>query len=268
MGAERASRISSQFFSGKRGKSHNTAKREYKDVPYDSKYSNPFTGMVNSASNSPAAYGEDSAKIKELRTKLEGEQVDRIKHAENLDDAVKAIFPLAKVEGSTSDYGDAKLSAKYPKKALTMLWAKARKLGGLNRKMNDVMGAHNSYAVSGHGNETVHNALVAMAIRSGHRDLAEAMLESGKNHNPDNDHAGTVRVLGHGFGHSKKHLEMLQHHADKAGLLELPISSVAHSNRLTGVFQPSGYNYGRDSSRTFRDVLNEKMQEANEREAA
>lgn len=265
MGAERASRISSQFFSGKRGKSHNTAKREYKDVPYDSKYSNPFTGMVNSHSSS-AVYGEDSAKIKELRTKLEGEQVDRIKHAKTLDDAVKAIFPLAKVEGSTSDSGDAKLSAKYPKKALTMLWAKARKLGGLNRKMNDVMGAHNSYAVSGHGNETVHNALVAMAIRSGHRDLAEAMLESGKNHNPDNDHAGTVRVLGHGFGHSKKYLELLQHHAELGGFLDRPMGSMASTLRLTGVFQ--GSSYGNDYMKPFRQILNEKMQEVNEREAA
>lgn len=267
MKARRESRISTQFQSGKRGKSTTLAKREYKGAPHDSRHENPFSRIINNADGYDG-YSASSPKIRALRNRMEAEQIDVIKHAKTIEEAVRAIFPTASVSGSQENYGDDKLVAKYPQKALTMLWAKARKLGGLNRKMDEVSNGQHSYAVSGRGNETVHNALVAMAIRSGHRDLAEAMLESGKKHNPANDHAGTVRVLGHGFGHSKKHLEMLQHHADKAGLLDLAIGSVAHSNRLTGVFQPNSYSYGRDSSRTFREVLNEKMQEANRKEAA
>lgn len=266
--AERGARISSQFFSAKRGKSHNTAKKEYKGASYDSKYQNPFTGMLNEMSGS-YQHGVDSEKVKEARSRLENEQIETIKQAKTVEQAVNALFPLAKVEGTTADYGDSKLIATYPKKALTMLWAKVRRLGGLNRKMNDVMGAHNSYAVSGHGNETVHNALVGMSIRSGHRDLAEAMLESSKrSEDSANDHAGTVRVLGHGFGNSKRHLEMLQHHADKAGLLDLRIGSVAHTQRLTGAFEGSRYSYGSDANRTFRDVINGQLEQANRKEAA
>ena len=268
MAARRGSTIGSQHISGKRGKSSSRAARTYNGASYSNQHQNPVTSLLNELSGH-TGYGASSPLVKEAKARLETEQVDRIRRADNIRDAVRAILPLAKVEGSNESYGDAGHVAKYPKKALTMLWARARHLGALNHPMEDAAGVdHHAYAVGRHRKSSVHNALVAMAIASGHRDLAEAMVESGMRHNKDNVHAETVRVLGHGYNNSKRHLEQLLHHADQAGVADMTLGQLRDYN-LSGPFAPPSYGYGgRSASDKLRDVINEQIGIADKKEAA
>ncbi len=269
MEARRSSTIGSEHVSGKRGKSSSRAARKYKDTSYSNQHRNPITPLLNEMSGGTTGYGTSSALVKEAKARLENEQVDRIRRADNIRDAVRAILPLAKVSGSNDSYGDSGHVASYPKKALTMLWARARHLGGLNHSMEDAAGVdHSAYAVGRHRKSSVHNALVAMAIASGHRDLAEAMVESGMRHNKDNIHAETVRVLAQGYGNSKRHLEQLLHHADEAGVADMTLGQLRDYN-LSGPFAPPSYNYGgRSAADKLRDVINEQIGIADKKEAA
>lgn len=270
--AERGSKISSEHQSMSRGKSRHTAKREYPEAPFGNRHSNPFTGMLNDMSGESPAWGTDSTMVKQAKTRLETEQMDQIRHAKDISTAVRALFPLATVEGSNEGYGDHSHQAKYSKKALTTLWARARHLGALNTKMVDAMNGapHRGYAVSNHTDKSVHNALVGMAIASGHRDLAEAMLESSKRHNDDlNNHGDTVRVLGHGYENSKRHLEMMMHHAEKAGIADKKLFDISRDYRLKGPFDvTSGWDSNRRGALILRDVINEQLEIANRKEAA
>jgi superfamily II DNA or RNA helicase len=271
MEARRNSTIGSEHITGKRGKSSSRAARKYKDTSYSNQHRNPVTPLLNELSGGTTHYGVSSPLVKEAKARLEAEQMDRIRHADNIRDAVRAILPLAKVSGSNDSYGDAGHIATYPKKALTMLWARARHLGALNHSMEDAAGVdHHAYAVGRHRKATVHNALVAMAIASGHRDLAEAMVESGIRHNKDNVHAETVRVLGHGYENSRRHLEQLLHHAEEAGVADMTLRQLGEY-RLSGPFASvSGYHWGSDqrNGKTLRAVIAEQIEQASRKEAA
>lgn len=271
MTARRDAKIGSETLSGKRGKSTSRAARVYKDASYNSRHRNPLNSLLGELSGGTTSYGVKSALAKEAAARLETEQLERIRHADTIGTAVRSIFPLAKIEGAGEGYSDANHIARYPKKALTMLWARARHLGALNHSMEDAAGVdHHAYAVGRHRKSSVHNALVAMAIASGHRDLAEAMLESGIRHNKDNIHAETVRVLGHGYGNGKRHLEQMLHHADEAGMADQTLGQL-REYKLSGPFQAStgyGYNGGADSSKKLRDVIAEQIAIASRKEAA
>lgn len=271
MESRRDSTIGSEHVSGKRGKSSSRAARYYKDAHFSTKHRNPVTPLLNELSGGTTHYGVSSRLVKEAKARLETEQTDRIRRAETIRDAVRAILPLAKVEGSNDSYGDAGHIARYPKKALTMLWARARHLGALGHAMEDAAGVdHHAYAVGRHRKSSVHNALVAMAIASGHRDLAEAMVESGIRHHKDNIHAETVRVLGHGYNNSQRHLEQLLHHADEAGVADMTLGQLRDYN-LSGPFAPTtGYSWngGGGQAKKLRDVIAEQIEQASRKEAA
>jgi len=267
MDARREATIGSRFEGGgggrRKSKSYSVAAREYKGVPYSSKHKNPITGVLNSMSEGATPYGTSSALVKEAKARLETEQMERIRRAPDIKAAVQAILPLAKVEGRTEGYGDAGHVAKYPKKALTMLWARARHLGALNKPMHEQIDRdHSSYAAARHADKSVHNALLAMALSSGHTDLAEAMVESGKRHNKDNIHAETVQVLGQGWSHSRRTLQQLLHHADEAGMADHTLGQL-REQKLGGPFAAAGaYGYSHNHGEKLRDVIAERLETA------
>lgn len=263
--AEKGTSISSEHQSMSRGKSRQVAKKVYKNTSYNSRYENPFKSIL--ADMSPTKeWGKPSLMEVKAKQRMVTEQMDEIRHAKTIKSAISAIFPLAEVEGSQESYGASSHIAKYPEKALATLWARARHLKALNSPMIDGMGtAHNGYAAGHFATGTVHNALVAMAIASGHNDLADAMLASGIKHNPDNNHGETVSVLGRGYGHSKKRLEFLLHHSDKAGLTDMHLNQL-RSYGLSGALQNQKYRL--DINDTLGNTIKEKMIEADRKEAA
>lgn len=267
--ARRGARIGSESHhsSGRRKtKSYKTAAREYENTPYDARHRNPMRSVL-AQFGGDTGYGVTPRLVKEAQARLETEQLDRIKRAPTIKDAVEAVMPLAKVEGRNEDYGDSGHTAKYPKKALTMLWARARYLDALHTPMSQARDPrHSSYAVARHEDKSVHNALVGMARASGHHDLAEAMVRSDQaDKNSSNIPDETVRVLAHGFArdHSHRSLTQLLRAAEQSGMADKTVSQL-REHRLSGHFSaPSGYSansYGYDrSGETLREKITELL---------
>jgi SNF2 family DNA or RNA helicase/predicted RNA methylase len=268
MDAERQAKIGTQFFSGKRNKSYYTAARKYVGTRYGNEHANPFKASLERLGGSSRTYGVDAPLVKEAKQRLAAEQVSAIRHASSIKSAFDALYPLATVEGRTEGYGEEGMQAKYPKEALTMLWARARHLGALGKPMAEAFDKkHAFYAVSKGHELSVHNALVKMALSSGYNDLAEAMLESGRRHHKTNIHAETVRVLGQGWNHSRGLLQHLRHAADEAGVLDMTPNQL-REYKLSGKFAPySGYggyytSHHSSSGKTMRELIAESLETA------
>jgi SNF2 family DNA or RNA helicase/predicted RNA methylase len=272
MDARRGAKIGSHFHasSGKRGrnKSYSTAAREYAGTRYDGKHVNPFKAALQRLGGDSRTYGVDAPLVKEAKERMKSEQMQRIRRAASIKDAFDAIYPLAKVEGRNESYGDAGMTARYPKEALTMLWARARHLGDLGKPMSAVFDKkHSNYAIAGAHDLSVHNALLKMALQSGHNDLAEAMLEGGRRHHKANIDAETVRVLAQGWNHSRALLQHLHHAADQAGILDMTPNQLREYG-LTGKFAPySGYggyytSHHSSSGKTMRELIAESLETA------
>lgn len=257
----------------RKSKSFTSAARKYPGAQYSTSHVNPLRGALARMGGDGSGYGGSTPRlVKEAQARLETEQTERIRRAKTTQDAINALFPLAKVSGRTEGYGSAGFNAKYPAKALTLAWARARHLGDLHKPVRQfAAGNHENYAVAGHPDKSVHNALVGMARASGHKDLAEAMVEADqRDPTSQNAHAETVSVLGHGHAadHTRRSLAQLLHAADKAGVADKPVSSL---RGLSGAFAGStnyGYYNSSGNSKTLREKIAELMPAEKAEEAA
>jgi len=274
--ARRGAKVATEFVtgSGKRGKSSWRAGRKYEGAPYSSQYRNPFKPLLDNIGGS-RGYGSDSPLVREAKARLEAEQIDRIRHAKTIGEAFDSILPLANVSGR-SESGSREFKASYPKKALTMLWARVRRLGALDQKMSTpgiMNGKHENYAYGAHRDATVHNALVGLALESGHRELAEAIAHTAERRRLSNDDVGSLRALT-GYGASNNTLAVVRKIAERMGIMDKTLGDL-RDMRLGGVFAArAGSVYGRDwgadehNKQKFRDVLNENMEIHSRKEAA
>lgn len=265
----RQSKIGTRFEGGgggrRKSKSYTSAARKYPGASYSTSHVNPLRGVLARLGGDGNVYGTTPRLVKEAKARLEAEQTERIRHAKTIGEAVDAILPLAAVSGRTEGYGSSGFTAKYPKKALTMLWARARHLGQLHVPLHSQeRSEHDGYAFAGHADKTVHNALVGMARASGHKDLAEAMVEAEqRDPNSQNNHAQTVSVLGRGFAgdHTRRSLAQLLRAAEKAGLADKTLTQL-REHGLRDAFAPStsyGYYNSAGNSKTLREKVAELM---------
>lgn len=167
--------------------------RKYEGARYDAQHRNPWTDILNKW-DGHTGYGTAGPTVKAARARLEAEQYERIRRAKSADEVVEALPALAKLPASyVSDKRDG--VATYPAKALAMAWAKLRQVGSLGnpRSVHEPQhqyaggyrsSKHDSFAYGGGGSrdDSLHAALVRMAVASGHHDLAAAMAESGIRH--------------------------------------------------------------------------------------
>lgn len=268
MDARRDATITTRMQSSGNKRSHKTTwipSRKYDGAKYDQQHINPFRSLLGEMSGGHTAYGTASALEKEASKRLEAEQMERIRRAPDMRSAIDAIGPLAKISG-TEHAG----IANYPAKALAMLWARARHLGGLHQKMQDTaQSRHNSYAYASAPDATVHAALINMARRSGHADLADAMAHTGERHVKDLNDRATLAALTQTVGgagehrYSERGLRHMLQVAERAGVADQTPNQLRDLS-LQGPFKPasSGYGYapyGQSSSTTLRQKINELL---------
>lgn len=167
-------------------------------VQYDGSFTqehNPWESALRGMSRdartpSGAVFGDVSEK-KAAEAELRAEQYARISKAKNMQDALKHAIPLTTLAGEGN-------KPEWDKRALAMLWAKAKKLGVLgttsildHRPMEvpkhypTPMRVHDDYLFN-HGsshtygsNPTMHQQLMGLASMSGHMDLRNAMAIHG-----------------------------------------------------------------------------------------
>jgi hypothetical protein len=232
MDAERASKFGTDTNSPKRGRSTTTAKRKYGVL----EHGNPWKDIVETMSGQNVAgyYGGlDSPPIKAVRQKFVAEQMERIKHAPTLMQAIDEAAAIGEVNEAQQGYS---ASVKMPKKVIATLWAKARKLGQLGFPIDDhvtrttsaggyASDKHSSYFLGGSKSQkSVHSILLGLAAKSGHSDLVHAMVESGIRHGiphaKSDIHDESIRAIAVGWDYNENTLLAIQKLAGKAGILD------------------------------------------------
>ncbi len=159
----------------------------YPDAPYASKTRNPWKSLLTELGGGTEDWSAEAPIVREARGRLHSEQITRMRRAPAFKDAMDHAFPLA----TLSEYGgDERSRPTWDRKALAVLWARARHEGLLGSQIDDhlpkkAIGAservypkHDAYAHHrGYQGQdtTVHGTLRAIAEGSGHKDLAEAM---------------------------------------------------------------------------------------------
>lgn len=160
---------------------------EYPGARYNSKTMNPWYSAVSDMSPRTQHGSSDGTVERELKDRFKKEQLERVRRAPTFQAALSEAVPLADFPG----YGAAEgVTPKWDKRALAVLWARARAEGVLGKKMSEFKPAHHDgYALHNHatgygGREmaTVHSALRDIAHASEHKDLAAAMASSGVRH--------------------------------------------------------------------------------------
>ncbi len=283
MAARRGARITTEFKSVGRGRgsrsgaSYYAAARNYPGASYNNKIRNPHDGLLSLLSGG-SGYGQDSAMRREARKRLQAEQMAAIRRAPSASDALKELFPLAKVsstKGSDTMGGTSgENTATYPKDALMMAWARARRLGQLNEKV-DVRN-HASYALAGGHGQTMHAALIRMARASGHRDVADAFAVAGEQRGLSQDDKGTLQALTTDYDQSREALGVIEAIAGRNKWADSSIRNLktVHGVELGGPFayESGGYYSGGRNDRTLRQILDERIKasdlRATQKEAA
>jgi superfamily II DNA or RNA helicase/predicted RNA methylase len=273
LGIEYVSRKSGR--GSRSGGSDRLARRSYKGASYSDKNINPMQRLLKELSGG-STYGIDSVLEKQAKARLKTEQMQRIRRATSINDVIEGLMPLAKVSGtraSNNSMGgysnDGSNTAKYPKDALAMAWARARHLGQLDTPVFG--GAHDDYAFAGGKGDTVHATLMRMARASGHLDLAEAFAETGERHGLVKNDNSTLRALASHYSPSTRTLEHIRKVAGRLGYLDQTLGQL-RDRKLGGPFAaPSSYGYDpvgmRNSGKNLGDLIDEYLQAATAREA-
>lgn len=272
MNARRSAAIGTKFIAGsKRQQAKWMPSRQYMDTKYDSKHVNPLKTVLDGLSGgNSSGYGASSPLEKQAKARLDTEQQERIRRAPDVQSAVAAIMPLAKISGDEKNG-----RAEYPEKALSTLWARVRHLGGLNMKMaNASPHTHSTYAYgSGAPDASVHHALLNMAKISGHENLVEAMALSGEKHAPGLNDIHTLQSLSRPVGknqtrvYSRRTLSHMLKVADRAGVADKTLGQMREHN-LGGSFEAprSGFYGGsymqNSGDTTLRAKINELLENA------
>lgn len=253
MAARREARITTEFQKRGRGAGSRSgagdyvARRNYPGAHFSNKSRNPHSNLLAMLGGDSVSYSAPSALEREARQRLATEQMAAIRGAKSAQDAVGALFPLAKVS-SVRNPGDNGYENKavYPREALMMAWARARHLGQLEDKMT-AGDTHSTYATSGGHGQTTHAALIRMAQASGHHDLADAFAETAERRGLHKDGMPVLRALTRHHGLTLRSAKLIKQIAEREGLLDSSLGQLANQRaELGGHFAArAGYNsYG------------------------
>ena len=228
----------------------------------DNKSRNPWSDLYSKLNGGQGVgyYGDDTPQIRELRERFNAEQLERVKKAPTFKDALAEAMPLGKVSDRDAGYSAA---VALPKRALAMLWAKARHEGVLGDQIIDhepreedrAYGKHSSYALPTREGRDVHSALIKMAVKSGHADLAAAMAESGARHHAGENAKEVLTTLTDGFGHRTPELRAAMAAAERAGVADTKLRDFGR--REPGLLQYQ--QWGGDADKTVRQVIQERI---------
>lgn len=164
---------------------------EYPDASYQNKNRNPWSSLLTEMHGDKAHGISEAPALRDIRARFKREQLERVRRAPSFKDALAEAFPTA----TLPEYGAAEgTKPTWDKKALAVLWARARQEGLLGSDIGEhvpkrTIGAserlypfHDSYAHHRPGyvgeDKTVHASLRDIATGSGHKDLADAMSAS------------------------------------------------------------------------------------------
>ena len=245
------------------------AKRKYPDASFSNKFNNPYSRLVNTMAGEKESYGIATPTIKALKQRFRAEQLARTRRAPNLTEAIREAVPLGSIQDSTKGDG---ATFKWSRRALAILWAKARHEGKLGVPMQDVVpknphgySLHSSYVYANSRADTVLNALAKMAIASGYRDLAHAMFEASTKHGVALEHTGALRALSQGFGHNAKELRQMLRIAEQGGLADKTRAELGFGD---GILSSGavGWGWQQDRVTSVSDTLKKKIAEAEARE--
>jgi hypothetical protein len=272
MEARRASRYTTDYVSvgGRSKQTKLTPRREYTGASHIAKHVNPFKSLLDRMSDNHGIV--QSALVKEATSRFMDEQMERIRRAPTFSDALKEALPTGNVSGTGDAHSSNRSHVKYPKKALTMLWAKARHFGVLADKMpmhepksDRGYSLHNDYAFSNSGDKSVHGALMAMARDSGHEDLVSAMAQSAVRHKVEPSARETAEVLHHGFGHSAGKVRELKAAVERAGLSD---HKKAAARFPSGGMLSNDNQWSPDANKKIGDILDERLAQEERKEVA
>ena len=263
--AERGAKFGTGSVStGRRGnaKSKTVAEKHFPGASLDNKSRNPWSDLYSKLNGGQGVgyYGDDTPQIRELRERFNAEQLERVKKAPTFKDALAEAMPLGKVSDRDAGYSAA---VALPKRALAMLWAKARHEGVLGDQIIDhepreedrAYGKHSSYALPTREGRDVHSALIKMAVKSGHADLAAAMAESGARHHAGENAKEVLTTLTDGFGHRTPELRAAMAAAERAGVADTKLRDFGR--REPGLLQYQ--QWGGDADKTVRQVIQERI---------
>lgn len=172
------------------GASERRAKESYADAgaSYTNRHSNPISSLLNQLSPKPSGGAYYSTVNRSPLEKLAKErmveqQMARVRHAKTADEALGEAMAMGKIIGSAKE-GTAAVAL--PEKALAMIWARAKINGELDKKVNvaapKTWNRHSSYVFARGDGETMHSALVRMALAGGHHALAMSMARAAEKH--------------------------------------------------------------------------------------
>lgn len=273
MDARRGAKYGTDYVSAG-GRSKQTklmARREYPGAEYNAKHINPFKSVLDSLSGG-SGYGQGTSALeRQAKQRLEAEQYERIRRAPTFAAALQETMPLGSISGASDAHSSSRSHVKYPKKALTMLWAKARHFGSLGDKLKQheqqgkYGGLHNQYAYSHSGDKSVHAALMSMARDSGHEDLVSAMAQSAVRHKVEPDARETAEALHHGFNHSASRVRELKSAVERAGLTD---HKKADARFPSGGLLSNDNQWSPDANKKIGDILAERLAREERKEAA
>jgi hypothetical protein len=203
MAEERGKKFDHDFVQRrKNSRPDQVARANYQGAPYNSKGQNPWNGVLRSMSGDDNVGIGASSLEREVHDRFRREQVERTRRAPTFADALNEAYGLAGTLGG--GYGSSDKPA-WSKRALTVLWARARNEGLLDSQFEqhvpkkpigagaNLYPVHAKYAhhAGGWAGETnyVHGVLSRIAKNSGHLDLAQAMSESYARHKPQSKEA-------------------------------------------------------------------------------
>lgn len=264
---ERAAAVGYDYLHAGKGRSQRSITRASKSYPgarYDAKTINPFRLLL--ASMGGARYGDAGPLVQEAEQRLKAEQMERIRRADSLQAILDGLLPLAQPEGQEGGK-----IARYPKDALTLAWARARRIGALDQAPQK--GRHSAYAVGQGGAEygrparNAHAALMALAADAGHHDLAEAMAESGERHAPHASTPQALAVLSQHYTPSARRVRLMRRIAERHGLTDQTLGQLREHGLGGNLAAPSGYGYTDPArqGRTLGSQLDEMLAHAEAR---
>lgn len=248
-----------------------TPRRSYPDAKHDARHVNPYKSVLSKLSGGTGYGPGDNALEKEAQRRLEAEQYERIRKATTFADALKEVAPLGKIAATGDIHSSNRSHVKYPKKALTMLWAKARHFGSLGDSLKQhepkgrYGGLHSPYAYSHANDKSVHAAIMAMARDSGHDDLVSAMAQSAVRHKVEPSARETAEVLHHGFNHSAVKVRELRAAVERAGLAD---TQKAVARFPSGGILSNENQWSPDANKKVGDILAERLAQEERKEAA
>jgi SNF2 family DNA or RNA helicase len=270
MDARRTRTFGIDYVTRKPGKTETRAMSKYRDTGYDQRGVNPYSQLVNDQNQEKQSYGATTPTIRALKKRFEKQQLERVRRAKTFTEAIREAAPLGNVINPEKGHG---AGVRWNRRALAILWAKARHDGVLGREMKSLVpkapesrydsGLHDAYAYHHTQDMSVHNALYRMAVESGQRDLAVAMAKAAEKHHPEGNAREALAAMSRGWGHTAAELRAMLKVAEKSGDADMTMAALGLTHN--GLLQD--YRYSGNSNRTVRDVIEESLNIAEKREA-